>query len=98
MKSGFKILWTDFALKELEETIDYLQEKWTAKELSVLFLKLEETLSLIAQNPNLFQVSDVKKEVRRVVILKHNTLYYRHIKPKLSNRRFEEPNYLIYLG
>ncbi len=46
MKSGFKILWTDFALAELEKTIDYLQENWTEKELGVLFLKLEETLSL----------------------------------------------------
>ena len=49
-----------------------------------LFLKLEETLSLIAQNPNLFQVSDIKKEIRRVVILKHNTLYYRHINNQIE--------------
>ena len=49
-----------------------------------LFLKLEETLSLIAQNPNLFQVSDIKNEIRRVVILKHNTLYYRHINNQIE--------------
>ncbi len=84
MKSGFKILWTDFALTELEKTIDYLQENWTEKELGVLFLKLEETLSLISQNPNLFQVSDEKKEIRRVVILKHNTLYYRCLKNQIE--------------
>ena len=77
MKSGFKILWTDFALAELEKTIDYLQENWTEKELGVLFLKLEETLSLISQNPNLFQASDNKKNIRRVVIQTYNTLYYR---------------------
>jgi plasmid stabilization system protein ParE len=52
--------------------------------LGVLFLKLEETLSLIAQNPNLFQVSDEKKETRRVVILKHNTLYYRCLKNQIE--------------
>jgi plasmid stabilization system protein ParE len=33
MKSGYKILWTDFALKELEKTIEYLEENWTEKEL-----------------------------------------------------------------
>jgi len=77
MKNGYKIFWTDFALKELENTIEYLEENWTEKELRNLAIKLEETLSFISQNPNLFQVSDIKKEIRRVVILTHNTLYYR---------------------
>jgi hypothetical protein len=26
MKNGYKILWTDFALKELEKTIKYLEK------------------------------------------------------------------------
>jgi hypothetical protein len=37
MKSGFKILWTDFALTELEKTIDYLQENWTEKDWGFCF-------------------------------------------------------------
>lgn len=77
MKNGYKVLWTDFALKELEKTVEYLEEHWTEKELHNLFIKLEETLSFICKNPDLFQVSDVKNEIRRVVILKNNTLYYR---------------------
>jgi plasmid stabilization system protein ParE len=77
MKNGYKILWTDFALKELERTIEYLEENWTEKELRNLAIKIEETLSFISENPNLFQVSDIKKDIRRVVILNHNTLYYR---------------------
>ncbi|MEL1255541.1 type II toxin-antitoxin system RelE/ParE family toxin [Flavobacterium sp. DGU38] len=77
MKNGYKILWTDFALKELEKTIEYLEENWTEKELHQLAIKIEETLSFISENPNLFQISDVKKSIRRVIILNHNTLYYR---------------------
>ncbi|RZK00250.1 MAG: type II toxin-antitoxin system RelE/ParE family toxin [Flavobacterium sp.] len=77
MTNGYKIFWTDFALKELENTIEYLQENWTEKELRNLASKLEETITLLSQNPTLFQVSEVKKDIRRVVILKHNTLYYR---------------------
>jgi len=77
MKSGYKILWTDFALKELEKTIKYLEENWTEKELRNLAENIEEKLALISQNPNLFQASNHKKEIRRVVILKYNTLYYR---------------------
>ena len=77
MKSGYKILWTDFALKELEKTVEYLEENWTEKELRNLAENIEEKVALISQNPNLFQASNYKKEIRRVVILKHNTLYYR---------------------
>ena len=77
MKNGYKILWTDNALKELENTIEYLEENWTERELQNLAFNLEEILALISKNPNLFQSSDIKKEIRRVVILTHNTLYYR---------------------
>ena len=42
-----------------------------------LALKLEEIVTLVFQNPNIFQVSDIKKEIRRVIILSHNTLYCR---------------------
>lgn len=33
MKSGYKILWTDHALSELENTVIYLEENWTEREL-----------------------------------------------------------------
>ena len=77
MKNGYKILWTAFALKELEKTIVYLEENWTEKELRTLAESIEEKLALISQNPNLFQASDNKKNIRRVVIQTYNTLYYR---------------------
>ena len=77
MTNGYKILWTDFALNELENTIEYLKENWTERELRNLALKIEETLSLLSHNPNLFQASDVRKDIRRVIVAKHNTLYYR---------------------
>lgn len=77
MKNGYKILWTDNAIKELEKTIEYLEVHWTEKELINLATHIEKTLNLISQNPHLFQASDFKKEVRRAVILTLNTLYYR---------------------
>ena len=77
MKNGYKILWTDFALSELEKTIEYLEENWTERELRNLAIEIEETLNLLSHNPNLFQASDIKKEIRRVIVAKHNTLYYR---------------------
>ena len=84
MKNGYKILWTDFALKELESTIEYLEENWTEKELKNLASKLEETLSLISQNPDLFQKSEIKTDIRRSIILSHNSMYYRFNNDKIE--------------
>ena len=76
MKSGYKILWTNHALKELEKTIEYLERNFSRKELEKLSQKIESTVNLISQNPDLFSKSD-KKGVYRVTILKFNTMYFR---------------------
>jgi plasmid stabilization system protein ParE len=77
MKSGYKIFWTNNALNELEKTIEYLRENWTAKDISNFALKLEDTIALISRNPNLFPKSGIKRNVYRAIVAKHNTLFYR---------------------
>lgn len=76
MKSGYKILWTENAISELNCTYEYLHNNFSEKELSRLSLEIEKFIELISNSPNLFQKSDFKN-VRRVIILKHNTMYYR---------------------
>jgi plasmid stabilization system protein ParE len=77
MKSGYKILWTDHALSELKDTLEYLEENWTERELSNFSKELDHTLELISKNPELFQVSKTKKGVKRAVVARYNNLYYR---------------------
>ena len=76
MKSGYKVFWTDHALTELKETYKYLEKEFTPHELKKLSVEIDFTINLISRNPELFPISDFK-EVRRVVIKKYNTLYYR---------------------
>ena len=76
MTNGFSIYWTDFALSELTKTIEYLEENWTKRELQNFAAKLENTLQLISSNPDIFPNSDIKN-IKRAIIAKHNTLYYR---------------------
>jgi|TARA_R110002072_G_scaffold262818_2_gene421687 plasmid stabilization system protein ParE len=75
MQSGYKILWTDHALSELNKTIEYLEENWTDKELGNLSLELEHTVELISKTPEIFQAS--KRNTRRAIVAKYNSLYYR---------------------
>ena len=77
MKSGCKILWTDHATSELKETVEYLENKWTERELRKFSVKLEHTLELISKSPEIFQSSVEKKNIRKAVVDKNNSLYYR---------------------
>ncbi len=54
MKNGYEIHWTQNALDELAQTIEYLQKNFTEKELSKLALKIEETIQLILSESGTF--------------------------------------------
>ena len=76
MKSGYKILWTDHALKELAKTYEYLEKNFTGKELKKLSVEIDKLLILISKNPSLYPISESQR-IRKVVFKKFNTLYYR---------------------
>lgn len=65
MKSGYRILWTDHALGELETTIEYLENNWSESDLKNFARKLDDTIVLISQSPTLFPQSNIKKGVHR---------------------------------
>jgi plasmid stabilization system protein ParE len=77
IRNGYKICWTKHALSELELTVKYLNTFWTKKEINRLARELESLLDIIALNPLLFPISKSNPSVRKVTILKYNTLYYR---------------------
>ncbi|HLA96157.1 MAG TPA: type II toxin-antitoxin system RelE/ParE family toxin [Pyrinomonadaceae bacterium] len=77
MKSGYRVAWTDHALEELSQTFKYLQLNFSEKEISRLAYKIESVISYISKYPKLYPESSQQKGVRRAVIAKFNTLYYR---------------------
>lgn len=83
MKSGYEIVWSERALKELEQAIEYLENNFTNKELRKLSLEIERNLNIISKNPLVFSKSE-KFYIRKVVIAKFNTLYY-----KIENEKIE---------
>ncbi|MFI1770953.1 type II toxin-antitoxin system RelE/ParE family toxin [Thalassobellus citreus] len=84
MKSGYKVLWTDHAMSELKETIEYLEENWTERELRRFSEKLDHTIELISKAPDIFPSSFEKTEIRKAVVEKHNNLYYRVIEDSVE--------------
>ena len=77
MKSGYKIVWTSIAEADLENVITYLEDNWTHRELNKFSKNLDKIITLIKNNPQTFPKSNFKINVRRAVVNKQNTLYYR---------------------
>jgi len=76
MKSGFKLLWSDKALADLQNIINYLIENWTQREIKNFARRLDKRLDLIIVNPKLFPASTKRKSIRRSVLTKQTVIYY----------------------
>lgn len=76
MINGYKVYWTDNALGELKETILYLQENFTDRELRKLALSIEKFVNIISRNPYAYPLCR-QTGVYRAVVLKFNNVYYK---------------------
>ncbi len=76
-----KISWTPIARKTYFNVLDHLEEAWTEREIQNFISEVDKLLAQIAKNPEMFQESRKKKNIRKGFITKYNTLYYR-VKPR----------------
>lgn len=77
MKSTYKLVWSDEALKNLNHIISYLESKWTKREIKKFVLLLDKQISLIQSNPLIFPEHNQSMGLRRSVLSKQTTIYYR---------------------
>ncbi|MCD6565532.1 MAG: type II toxin-antitoxin system RelE/ParE family toxin [Bacteroidales bacterium] len=98
MKNTYKLIWSDEALFNLKGIIDYLENRWTKREIKRFALLLDRQLKLINDNPFLFAESDKSNGLRKSVLSRQTTIYYRivdneiHIMTLFDNR--QNPNKL----
>jgi len=102
MKNGSKtIFWTNRAENDLAQTLQYLRDNFTDREISRLSENIESTLRIISKYPEIFPASTKRKNIRRVVILRFNTMYYRVRENKIeilsffSNRQDPRKNKIL---
>ncbi len=65
------------AEKKLEKLFEYLITKWSITVKNEFIIKLDENIELIKEQPKSFPESEKKKGLRKCVITKQTTLYYR---------------------
>ncbi len=71
------IHWTPQANKGLQKVVDYLEQKWTPKEILQLEKKINQVLKQIIIHPELFPKSDLQTSLYKAIIDKNNYLVYR---------------------
>jgi len=77
MKSTYNIVWSKRASHNLDLIITYLEQNWTEKEVKKFAQKLERCIHILEKNPAAFPETKNRPGLRRVVITKQNTLFYK---------------------
>lgn len=75
------ISWTIRALKSYFAVADYLQKNWGHQVVNNFTHEVDRVILEISKNPQIFEASKKSIHVRRGLITKHNTMFYR-IKPR----------------
>ena len=83
------IIWSPLSENDFENILDYLDKKWGNKVASNFIELTENTLNQIAINPRQFPIVYKRKKIRKCVLTKHNSLFYRDGKTKTEIRREE---------
>jgi plasmid stabilization system protein ParE len=76
MVFDYKVFWTNEAINNLEEILDYLNNRWTQREIDNFRKRLSKQISLIEQNPALFPISKVNPRLHKAFLSKQTTIFY----------------------
>ena len=79
-----KVIWSPASEKDFEIIIEYLQNKWNKRVISKFINKLDDNIRFIAEDPKIFPVINKELQIRKLVITKHNTIYYRETEDNIE--------------
>jgi len=93
-----KIIWSSLAEKDFSIILNYLFSEWNSTIAYNFVDKTDELLHQISKNPKQFPSVSKKRGIRKCVISKHNTLYFRVNKNEINLLRIfdtrQNPNKL----
>jgi plasmid stabilization system protein ParE len=71
------VIWSAKAKITFLNVIDYLNENWTKKEIIQFNQRTQITLTAIQKNPGIFPASIKYKKIRKAIVDKNNSFYYK---------------------
>lgn len=93
-----EVIWSPSAENDFESILDYLQLNWNDRIINRFINKVDDTICLILEDHKIFPVINEELQIRKSVISKQNTIYYRENAGKLEIVRLfdsrQDPNKL----
>jgi len=95
-----QIVWSPSAESDFANILEYLQENWEERVTNHFIDLTEGILEQISINPKQFPLIHKKQKIRKCVITKHNTLFYRESNSQVDLLRIydtrQDPNILTF--
>ena len=95
-----QIVWSPSAECDFANILEYLQENWEERVTNQFIDLTEGILAQISLNPKQFPLIHKKQKIRKCVITKHNTLFYRESNSQVDLLRIydtrQDPNTLTF--
>ena len=93
------LVWSPSAESDFANILEYLNENWDEIVANHFIDLTEEILEQISINPRQFPVISKKEKIRKCVLTKHNSLFYRESKSQIEILRIydtrQDPDNLI---
>jgi len=74
------VIWSPLSEIDIGNILDYVEKNWGNKVVLSFIDLIENQINQISTNPKQFPIIYKRKKVRKCVLTKHNTLYYRESK------------------
>jgi plasmid stabilization system protein ParE len=95
-----QIVWSPSAESDFARILEYLHENWEERVMNQFIDLTEDILGQISINPRQFPLIHKKEKIRKCVITKQNTLFYRESNSQVEILRIydtrQDPNTLTF--
>ncbi len=75
-----QVIWSPHSENDFSGILEYLQKNWDNMVLINFIDIVDELINQISLNPKQFPIIQKQKKIRKCVITKHNSMYYRENK------------------
>ena len=79
-----RVIWSPASENDMENILDYLETRWDQKVISRFLDKVEDCINLIVEDPLIFPLIHVDFKIRKSVVTKQNTIYYRDFDDRIE--------------
>ena len=78
------VKWSSYADDDFAKLLEYLENRWNKKVCLKFISKLDFCIVLIPKNPYHFPFFNKEFQIRKCVVTKQNTLYYRETNTRIE--------------